>query len=122
MSLPWPEPGNESVQTRIERAGFWGVVAMSIFAVFAIIVMCSCASSGPQIVKIPVPTPVYCDTSKLGRDPVYPDTDQALAAVADPFTAVQLLTMGRLDRIQRDHEKQAALDACAGPKPALSKP
>lgn len=76
-----------------------------------------CATTIPQPPKtVEVPVPVRCAPA-LGPEPAYPDTDAALKAKAgDPFAQVQLLTEGRLLRIQRDLEKSAALLACeSGP-------
>ncbi len=79
----------------------------------------ACASAPPvdgpvkvQTVDIPVPAPC---APNLGREPAYPDTDQALAAAPDLFIQVKLLLAGRTLRIARDAQKTAALAACAGP-------
>ncbi len=48
----------------------------------------------------------------LGPEPVYPDTDAALAAASD-FDYVKLLVAGRLMRIARLAQQSSALAACA---------
>lgn len=72
-----------------------------------------CATPEPTIrtveVKIPVAVPCKVD---VGPEPQYVDTDAALKAAPDLFARVKLLVAGRLQRIQRDLEKSAALKAC----------
>lgn len=76
-----------------------------------------------QIVEVPVP--VRCNAKEqLGAEPAYVDTDEAIRATPFPnpmteaellsnwFYHTKLLTAGRLQRIQRDREKTAAIEAC----------
>ena len=76
-----------------------------------------------QIVEVPVP--VRCNAKEqLGPEPEYVDSDEQIIAVpfSDPTTDAQalanwfyhtkLLVAGRLQRIQRDREKTAAIEAC----------
>lgn len=69
----------------------------------------------PRIVtvEIPVPTPVQCRPN-IGPEPVYPDTDAAIAAAPDLFERVKLIVAGRLMRIAREVELNAALRECRG--------
>lgn len=78
-----------------------------------LLVSCATVVPAPQVVikTIDVPVPVHCKPA-LGPDPVYADTDAALKAAPDLFGRVQLLVEGRIQRIQRDLEKSAALTAC----------
>lgn len=62
-----------------------------------------------KIVEVPVPVP--CPT-KVGPDPEYPDTESALAAVADVFEGVKLLKAGRALRIARESELKSAVNSC----------
>lgn len=68
---------------------------------------------------VDVPTPVPCAAlAKLGDEPAYPDTDEALLAVPGAtkseklFNATKLLTKGRLMRIKRLSQYMAAKVAC----------
>lgn len=76
-----------------------------------------------QIVEVPVP--VRCNAKEqLGPEPDYVDTAEALRAVPFPDAATEmdmlsnwfyhtkLLVAGRLQRIQRDLEKSAVIEAC----------
>lgn len=65
----------------------------------------------PQIVKVAVPVPCPA-LKKLGPEPTYPDTPQALKAAPNIFERLKLLLAGRLLRIERDAEKSAVLAAC----------
>ncbi len=84
---------------------------------FAGLILGGCAStpSEPRIETrtVEIPTPVRCHPD-LGAPPDYPDTDAALQAAPDLFARVRLLLAGRLMRIARDQQTQAALQACAG--------
>ncbi len=64
----------------------------------------------PREVMVPVSVPCVVDP---GPDPVYPDTDAALAAAPDVATGVRLITAGRLLRDARIGELKAALAGCA---------
>lgn len=115
---------------------------MNRYAVLALaLALGACATDKPaepvvKTVTVTVPVAQPCATkAKLGADPVYADNDAALAAVlhpgaedrlkANPADVIALqqslenlgdrlkkLLAGRLQRIQRDREKQAALDGC----------
>lgn len=110
------DPEEPSLRTELLEHMFWMVVGFVVLGFFLAIFLGGCTTV-PSRYEVPVPTPVYCKP-KLGPDPAYPDTDAALKAGTDIFAEVQLLLEGRDERIQRDKEKQAALDACAGPSPA----
>jgi hypothetical protein len=93
--------------------------AVALSAIWLLCVAGACATTGeppaPHVMvhTVPVPVPVRC-TPNLGPEPLYPDTDAALRAAPNLFARVKLLVAGRLMRIQRDAEKTAALQACAG--------
>ncbi|MBV8593084.1 MAG: hypothetical protein JOZ27_02155 [Caulobacteraceae bacterium] len=79
---------------------------MKAIAIAALFALCGCASA-PL-----VPVPLAC-TPNIGPEPVYPDTDDALAA-ADIVPATQLLLAGRALRNARIETLKAALEACKG--------
>jgi hypothetical protein len=93
---------------------FWATLGAVAVAFFLTLVLFGCTSVPKP--AFPVDHPAYCHP-KLGPEPAYPDTDAALQATPDIFEGVKLLLEGRLERIQRDREKSAALAACAGPMP-----
>lgn len=64
-----------------------------------------------QEVKVPVPQPCKA-LGQLGAEPKYQDNDEALKAAPDIFTRVQLLLIGRLQRIQRLAEYEAVKKSC----------
>jgi hypothetical protein len=70
---------------------------------------CATADRVPATVDIPVP--VHCNPA-VGSEPIYPDTDAALRAAPSLFERVRLLVEGRLMRIQREAELNAAIKAC----------
>lgn len=110
---------------------------------FALVLLAGCATQPP--IELPVKNQeadvavaVHCPTAdKLGPEPDYPDTAEALTAamkhpdaqarlkanpadvqaltdvLEDIANRLRLVLEGRLMRIQRDREKQAALDGCA---------
>lgn len=84
------------------------VLAFVICLCFAVT---GCATPGPKVVDVPVA--VRCDP-KLKPKPVYPDTDEALQQAPDIFAATQLYVAGRLLRIAREGELEAALTGCTG--------
>lgn len=79
--------------------------------------LAACATTGSQ----PIPTPktvtvvvtAKCDP-QMTAPPDYPDTDALLMAAPDLFTRVRALAAGRVLRIARERELNAALDACKG--------
>lgn len=76
---------------------------------------CASTPAPPRIETrtVEIPTPVRCRPD-LGPAPDYPDTDAALQAAPDLFARVRLLLAGRLLRIARAQQTEAALEACAG--------
>ena len=62
---------------------------------------------------VQVAVPVACKPA-IGVAPAYPDTDAALKTATDVYQRVKLLVAGRLERIARDAELNAALGACEG--------
>lgn len=55
---------------------------------------------------------VFACAPELAPEPAWPDTDAALRAAPDLFERVRLLAAGRLLRIARGREVEAALAAC----------
>lgn len=84
-------------------------------AVLLALLVIGCASSPdtPPSVEVLIPQPVAC-AADPGPPPDYPDNDQALAEATDIFVGVQLLKAGRILRIAREAELNAALSACIG--------
>ena len=86
-------------------------------ACLALLAMTACASTppAPRIVTktVQVAVPVACKPA-LGAAPAYPDTDAALKTATDVYQRVKLLVAGRLERIAREAELNAALGACEG--------
>ena len=76
---------------------------------------CATTPPAPQIVTktVQVAVPVACKPA-IGDTPAYPDTDAALKAAPDVFYRVSLLVAGRLERIAREAQLDAALGACEG--------
>lgn len=76
----------------------------------------ACATDNPpppvQTVTVKVPVPVPCDPH-LSPSPVYADSDAAIRAAPDLFERVKLLVAGRLQRIARERELQAAVEGCS---------
>jgi hypothetical protein len=64
-----------------------------------------------QVREVQTPVAVTC-TPPLGAAPAYPDTDAALKTAPDVFARVRLLVSGRLLRLARERELNAALVAC----------
>lgn len=85
----------------------------------AALVLClflaACATPAPHVpirtVEVHVPTPVTC-VPDLPPPLPYPDTPEALTSAPDVFEAAKLYVAGRLMRIQREKELEAALKAC----------
>jgi hypothetical protein len=91
---------------------------MRLLPIALALALAGCATTGAGVAKVvtrevPVPVPVKCRPN-LGPAPAYPDTDQALRAAPDLFGRVQLLAVGRLQRIAHEAELLAALGACEG--------
>ncbi len=63
-------------------------------------------------VKVPVAVPLPKCSATLPAEPVYADTPEALNAAPNIFERVKLLLAGRLQRIQRELELEAALGTC----------
>lgn len=65
-----------------------------------------------KTVNVAVPVPCAA-LAKLGAEPDYADTDDAILAAPDIFEQVRILSKGRLQRIKRGSEYIAARVACA---------
>jgi len=66
-----------------------------------------------KTVEVKVAQPVPCDAlASIGPVPSYPDTDAALAAAPDIFEETRLLLSGRIMRIKRAMQYEAAKTAC----------
>ena|SRR5438309_3196598 len=77
--------------------------------------LCACASHPPSTVAprtVEIAVPVACRVS-LQPEPNWPDTDEALRSAPGLFDRVKLLVAGRLLRVARARELNAALEACA---------
>ena len=88
-----------------------------IVLVVALAAVSACAGAPPnspalQVREVKTPVAMPC-TPDLGAAPAYPDTDAALKAAPDLFSRVRLMVSGRLLRIARERELNAALAACA---------
>lgn len=97
-----------------------GLVLWVLFAaviLFCALTLSACATTAPPrpvtTVEVRVPVAVKCHPD-LGEPPQYPDTDAALKAAPDLFSRVKLIVAGRLMRIAREAELQAAIKACEG--------
>lgn len=82
------------------------------------ITLSACAATAPvtpQVVtrEVQIPVAVKCHPD-IGPEPSYPDTDAALKAAPDLYTKVADLVAGRLLRIAREAQLNAALSGCAG--------
>ena len=66
-----------------------------------------------RTVEVKVPTPVPCKAiEELGAEPVYADTDAALAAAPGLFDRTKLLLQGRAQRAARLGQYLAAKMSC----------
>lgn len=66
-----------------------------------------------QVKEVKVAQPVPCDAlATIGPEPDYPDSDKALAAAPDIFEETKLLLSGRILRIKRSMQYEAAKTAC----------
>lgn len=83
------------------------------FAVLLALPVIGCATrpAPSPSVDVLIPQAVAC-AADPGPAPDYPDSDQALAAAKDIFSGVKLLKAGRILRIAREAELNAALRAC----------
>lgn len=85
--------------------------------VVAALTLSACATTAPPkpvtTVEVKVPVQVKCSPA-IGPDPAYPDTPEALKNASDLFDRVRLLVAGRLMRINREAELNAAIKACEG--------
>jgi hypothetical protein len=81
------------------------------------LLLTACATSAPepivQMVEVQVPVSVPCNV-QVGADPDYPDTDEALKNAPSVMARVQLMVGGRLMRIKREVELNAAIAGCRG--------
>jgi hypothetical protein len=66
------------------------------------------------VVKVPVPEPCPA-LEKLGPEPAYPDTDEALRKAPNILEQVKLLLAGRALRVVRSAAVAEALAICAAP-------
>jgi hypothetical protein len=86
-----------------------GIVSMLVVA------GCASVQNGRPLVRdVDIVTPVPCEPA-IGPGPAFPDSDEALRAAPNLFSRVQLLVAGRLLRVARQRELEAALSACAAP-------
>lgn len=86
---------------------------VSVLAVCFTCVACSTPRE-PAIrtveVKVPIPTPC---AAKPGPAPNYPDSDAALKGAPNLAEALKLLLAGRVLRIGREAELEAAVKGCS---------
>ena len=89
--------------------------------ILAALLLSGCAGRGqltppePVVVtkEVQVAVPVACPAlAKLGPEPDYADTDDALRAAPDIFEQARILAKGRLQHIKRTSEYIAARVAC----------
>jgi hypothetical protein len=67
-----------------------------------------------RIVEVKVQVPVPCPALQtLGAEPIYPDTEQAIAEAPDIAALAVLFKVGRILRTQRLAEYEAAKTACS---------
>jgi len=81
--------------------------------------MCVTATPEPKIITktVTVPVPVSC-TVEIPAEPVYADSAWALHDAPDILSAVKLLLIGRLQRMNVIDEQKAALSGCGTAAPA----
>lgn len=85
---------------------------MRVAVILAALVLAGCASAPhglPQPVSMPVSQPCR---PVLSPEPDYEDSDAKLEAAPNLFERVKLLLAGRLQRIAREAELSAAVEAC----------
>lgn len=96
-------------------------VCAAFAAVLAIPLAGGCATtssdtSEPRVVvqEVKVPVPVPCPAlAELGPEPVYVDTDEAIANAPSFAARAQLYVIGRAQRVRRLTEYTAVKAACA---------
>lgn len=76
-----------------------------------------CAGSPPpepivRTVEVRVPVTLPCVPKALRVRPEYADNDKALTAAVDPAERYLLLWVGRLQRMDREMELEAAVAGC----------
>lgn len=62
--------------------------------------------------EVQVPVPVSCVPKRLGDEPAYVDTDEALRDTAGPEDMLQLLYAGRKQRLARAGEVEPVITSC----------
>jgi hypothetical protein len=87
------------------------------FALVVVWALTGCVTTQPtpriQTVEVKVAVPVECKAlSDLGVTPEFPDTTDALSSAPDLFERVKLLVQGRLLRIARLAQFEAAKASC----------
>jgi len=95
-----------------------------LIAAVAALALSACAPTvvtQTEYVEVKVPMVVPCGV-EIGNDPVYADSNEALASAADLFEAVKLLLAGREQRIARDAVKTSAIEGCRPPPSAPLRP
>lgn len=82
---------------------------------------CATAPDRPVLHETLVPLIATCHPA-ISPSLEAPDTDQALLEAPDLFARVRLLLAGRLVRIARQRDLEAALQGCAEPSSGASAP
>jgi hypothetical protein len=102
----------------MKREGWGGLAAIAVIC----LALSGCASkpdltdvSSIEVKTADVAVTTKCVPDKLGPDPQYADSPEAVRAAANVYERVKLILAGRLQRIERDKEKSAALAACGAP-------
>jgi hypothetical protein len=87
---------------------------MKALGLAALFLLAACAHKPEPVIRtvtVTVPVAVPCKVN-VGPEPEYADTDSALRAAPDLFSRVKLLLAGRIQRMQREAELNAAVRAC----------
>jgi len=92
----------------------------NLYVLLCVVALAACASTPqarpePEVrtVEVKVATPVPCKAlANLGPEPVYADTDAAIAAASDIGSLAKLYAKGRLQRVQRLAEYSVAKASC----------
>jgi hypothetical protein len=107
------------------KSGTWlhrgyGGSAFIAGGVLLLVTGCAAAPERPRpepeirTVEVQIPVVVACPAlARLGPEPAYPDTAEALRAAPNIYVRTQLLLAGRGLRIARQAAVEAALAACA---------